>query len=325
MTKQARRDCVKEPIFLEPVFQEKIWGGTALNKIFGYDIPSSKTGECWAISGHANGSSIVKNGSFKGESLDRLWGKHPEVFGDHLGSNFPLLVKILDARENLSIQVHPDDEYAKLYENGEYGKTECWYVLDCHDNAEIVLGHNAKTKEELIHFIQRNEWDKLLKRVPIKRGDFFYVPSGTIHALCKDTLILEIQQSSDITYRLYDYDREDHLGNKRELHLRKAIEVVSIPQEGIQDSHTAKNVGKNKFLKFIETKYFTICKWEINEQAVMQKNKSFLLVSIINGKGTLTIGSDQLYELNKGDHLILPANLTHFCLNGEFEAIVSHP
>lgn len=315
---------MKEPIFFEPVFQERIWGGTALKNIFGYQIPSKKTGECWAISGHANGVSTVKNGKFRGKPLDKLWIEAPELFGDQKSEKFPLLVKILDANADLSIQVHPDDEYAQQYEKGEYGKTECWYVLDCHENAEIVLGHSAKTKDELIQLIQTNEWDKLIKRVPISRGDFIYVPSGTIHALCKGTLILEIQQNSDTTYRFYDYDRQDHKGKKRELHLKKAIEVVSIPHEEPIIQFSVNKKGKNRFITFIESEHFTVNKWEITKSIQMPTNKSFLMVSIIDGKGALKIKNNQ-YELNKGDHFILPAGMNHYWLDGEFEAIVSHP
>ncbi|TPB32722.1 mannose-6-phosphate isomerase, partial [Burkholderia pseudomallei] len=152
-----------------------------------------------------------------------LWSNHKELFGNMPGDKFPLLTKILDANDNLSVQVHPDNEYAKENENGELGKTECWYIIDCDDDAEMIFGHNAKSKEELEYMISNNKWSDLLKRVKVNKGDFFYVPSGTIHALCKGTLVLETQQNSDTTYRVYDYDRVDSNGNKRELHVDKSI------------------------------------------------------------------------------------------------------
>ena len=142
---------------------------------------------------------------------------------------FPLLTKILDANTNLSVQVHPDDAYADLHENGELGKTECWYIIDCKEDAEIIYGHNAKTKAEFTEMIENGEWSPLLRRVKIKPGDFFYVPSGTIHALGEGTVVLETQQSSDATYRLYDYDRVDQKGQLRELHIDKSIAVTTIP------------------------------------------------------------------------------------------------
>lgn len=137
----------REPLFLEPVFQERIWGGTRLAEQFGYRIPSERTGECWAISAHPNGQTTVKNGPFQGKMLGELWDEHRELFGHFPSDRFPLLTKILDANDDLSVQVHPDDEYARTYENGELGKTECWYVIDCEEDAEIVFGHHARTKK----------------------------------------------------------------------------------------------------------------------------------------------------------------------------------
>ncbi|MBT2690112.1 mannose-6-phosphate isomerase, class I [Bacillus sp. ISL-47] len=315
---------MKKPIFLEPVFQERIWGGTALRNIFGYDIPSEKTGECWAISGHANGQSTVINGDLKGKKLDELWRDKRELFGDHPAAKFPLLVKLLDANSNLSVQVHPNDEYVKKHKKEEFGKSECWYVLDCKENAEIVLGHKAKTKEELIHLIEKGEWDNLLKKIPVKKGDFFYVPSGTIHALGEGTLILEIQQSSDTTFRIYDYDRLDDEGKKRELHLKQAIEVTSVPHHPPKVQPVTMSKGRNRFIKFIESEHFSVCKWEITEKAALQNDHKFLLVSIISGCGVLTV-DEKPYLLNKGDHLILPAALEQFYLEGNFTAVVSKP
>ncbi|URM31165.1 mannose-6-phosphate isomerase, class I [Cytobacillus firmus] len=314
---------MEQPIFLEPVFQERIWGGTALKNIFGYNIISEKTGECWAISGHAHGESTVLSGKFTGKKLSELWRDHRELFGNHHAQDFPLLVKLLDANSDLSVQVHPDDEYAQKHGTDMFGKNECWYVLDCIENANIILGHNAQTREELTSLIEKGEWGELLNKIPIKKGDFIYVPSGTVHALGKGTLILEIQQSSDTTYRLYDYDRIDGNGKKRELHLRQAIEVISVPHylPELQPEYVKK--GKNRFIKFLETENFTVCKWEIQENTAMKKEVPFLLISIINGNGSLIVNKNR-YHLKKGDHLILPAPITMYSLEGEFEAIVSY-
>lgn len=220
-----------QPLFLQPVFKERIWGGTTLNDAFGYDIPTEHTGECWAISAHPNGPSIIENGPYAGMTLDNLYREYPDLFGNLKEEVFPLLTKILDANMDLSVQVHPDDSYAMLHENGELGKTECWYIIDCKEDADMIFGHNAKTKEELQQQIQEGKWNDLLRRVKIKPGDFFYVPSGTIHALCEGKLVLETQQSSDTTYRVYDYDRRDAEGNLRDLHLEKAIEVTTVPHQ----------------------------------------------------------------------------------------------
>ena len=148
----------KDIIFLNPVCTHNIWGGTRLNREFGYPIEGDDIGECWGISAHTSGDGTVRNGAFQGMKLSELWEKHPELFGDAGMDRFPLLVKIIDAKDDLSIQVHPDDAYAKVHENGSLGKTECWFILDCKENATLVAGHNAKTKEELEQMIHEGRW-----------------------------------------------------------------------------------------------------------------------------------------------------------------------
>ncbi|TCJ01357.1 mannose-6-phosphate isomerase, class I [Cytobacillus praedii] len=313
-----------QPLYLNPVFKERIWGGSALYDQFGYSIPSKKTGECWAISGHSNGQSIVKAGKYKGRTLGDLWENNRELFGNYPSPVFPLLTKILDANADLSIQVHPDDEYAKKYVNGELGKTECWYIVDCKENAEIILGHFAKSKMELADRVEKGQWDKLLNRIIVKPGDFFYVPSGTIHALCEGILVLETQQSSDITYRVYDYNRKDRNGKKRELHIEKALEVIHVPCIKNQIEPKVEKQGKNTITTFIQAREFTVYKWEIYEEAKMVQDQPFQLVSLINGTGILT-ANGETYTIQKGDHFILPAQIGMITINGDFEAIVSHP
>mgnify|MGYP001305281971 FL=1 len=195
-------------LWVEPVFKEMIWGGNQLKEKYGYAIPSDQTGECWAPSAHPNGDNKIKEGEFKGQTLSKVFDEHRELFGNIKDKQFPLLVKIIDACNDLSVQVHPNDEYAALHENS-LGKTECWYVLDCKEDTKMVMGHHAKTKEELVKAIENDDYDHLLNKFDIKKGDFFYIPSGTIHAICKGSLIYEAQQSSDITYRVYDYHRKD--------------------------------------------------------------------------------------------------------------------
>lgn len=215
------------PLVLKPVFKERIWGGRNLEKM-GYDIPDGNIGECWGISAHQNGPNVIANGAYEGQTLDKVWEEHPELFGNPSEKKFPLLTKILDANQKLSVQVHPDDEYAHEHENGEFGKTECWYVLDAKEDAEIIYGTYANSKEQLEEYIQNEDWDHLFKRVKVEKGDFFYVPSGTVHAIGEGIMILETQQNSDTTYRIYDYDRIERDGKKRELHLDKSIDVINI-------------------------------------------------------------------------------------------------
>ncbi|OME45439.1 mannose-6-phosphate isomerase, class I [Paenibacillus odorifer] len=310
------------PIFLQPVFQERIWGGTKLKDLFNYPIPNNSTGECWAISAHPNGQSIVKGGVFQGMSLGELWNSKPELFGSS-SPVFPLLTKILDASDNLSVQVHPDDGYADKNENGELGKTECWYILDAEPDATIIYGHEASSKQELEYMIQSGEWEKLLRKIPVKQGDFFYVPSGTLHALGKGIVVLETQQSSDTTYRVYDYGRRDNNGNLRELHLGKAIEVTTTPQIHIPSSYVTQKYDGLYITQFVSNSYFTVEKWEITNKTKLPAHPKYSLISVIEGNGYIFI-QDGKYILNKGDHLILPVDCGPYEIDGIIQLIISH-
>ncbi|WP_078409108.1 mannose-6-phosphate isomerase, class I [Priestia abyssalis] len=313
-----------QPIFLTPVFQERIWGGTRLRDTYHYEIPSDLTGECWAISAHPNGQSVGSNGDYKGKALSELWEHHRELFGHYEGDCFPLLTKILDANDDLSVQVHPDDEYARKFETGELGKTECWYIIDCDEDAEMIFGHHAQSKEEFVSMVENGQWSDLLQRIKIKPGDFFYVPSGSIHALCKGTLVLETQQSSDTTYRVYDYDRRDQDGHLRELHLEKAIEVTTVPHTVSKVEPAVMKTGEATITTFIEEQYFTVYKWDVHSRLEMGQDKPFMLVSVIDGDGMLTVNSEK-YSIEKGQHFILPYNMGDFVLEGHLQLIVSHP
>ncbi|PGV53359.1 mannose-6-phosphate isomerase, class I [Bacillus sp. AFS037270] len=311
------------PLFLQPVFKERIWGGTALQELFGYEIPNENTGECWAISAHPNGPSMIENGPYKGMTLDQLWSERPELFGYPKERVFPLLTKILDADMDLSVQVHPNDSYALVHENGELGKTECWYIIDCKENADMIFGHNAKTKEELKHQIQNGHWNDLLRRVKIQPGDFFYVPSGTIHALCEGTLVLETQQSSDTTYRVYDYDRRDTEGNLRDLHLEKAMEVTTVPHQDDVITRAVHENGNTRITTFVKSEFFSVYKWEVDGKSSFAFNDKYLLFSVSDGEGTLS-HNGKYYGLKKGTHFIIPVGFGEFVVDGNCEMIVSH-
>jgi mannose-6-phosphate isomerase len=300
---------------------DRIWGGTELIT-FGYEIPSRTTGECWAFAAHSNGQSVVKNGAYKGLSLGELWEKHRELFGNIAGDRFPLLTKILDANQDLSVQVHPNDEYARIHENGELGKTECWYIIDCKENAEIIYGHHAKTQEELIRMIKNEEWDKLLRSVKVKPGDFFYVPSGTIHAIGEGILILETQQNSDTTYRVYDYNRKDSEGNLRELHIQKSVEVTTVPFTANALKTKIKKIDALTIHSLIECPSFTVQKWELDGTTSLGQQKPFVLASVIYGEGKL-IHKEKQYFFKKGDHFLLPSEFGEYELVGSANLIVS--
>lgn len=312
-----------EPLFLQPVFKDRIWGGKKLQMMFNYDIEGTHVGECWAISAHKNGESIVMNGVYKGKTLSELWNNNRELFGHLQGDKFPLLVKILDANADLSIQVHPNDTYANEYENGELGKTECWYVLDCEEDSELIYGHHATTKEELVEMINNKQWDRLLRRVEIKKGDFFYVPSGTIHALCKGTVVLEVQQSSDTTYRLYDYDRKDQNGQYRDLHINQSIDVSTVPFTNENTSIIKKEINSNIITTLINSEFFTVKKYEINEAFTSEQINPFCLYSVIEGNGTLEKDGEK-YILSKGMHFFLPDKFGEFVFNGKMTCMVAH-
>ena len=314
---------MSEPLFLQSVMQEKIWGGTKLRDVFGYEIPSDHVGEYWAISAHPNGVSTVKNGRFSGQKLDVLYAEHRELFGNRPEPVFPLLTKILDANDWLSVQVHPDDAYGLKHE-GELGKTECWYIIAADEGAEIIYGHNAKSKEELREQIESKNWDQLLTKVKVKAGDFFYVPSGTMHAIGSGILILETQQSSDTTYRVYDFDRKDDAGNLRELHLEKSIDVLNIG-EPANSRPVNLQVDNLSSTLLVANDFFAVYKWELTGQADFTKTADYTLNSVLNGQGQLTVDG-QVYPIHKGDHFILPSDVASWKLEGhDLEMIVSHP
>lgn len=311
-----------EPLFLKSQMHEKIWGGTKLHDVFGYEIPSKTTGEYWAISAHPNGVSTIANGRYKGYGLDQLYREEKALFGNPKSEVFPLLTKILDANDWLSVQVHPDDTYALEHE-GEHGKTECWYVIAADKGAEIIYGHNAKSKEELAQMITAGDWEHLLTKIPVKAGDFFYVPSGTMHAIGKGILILETQQSSDTTYRVYDFDRKDASGKTRDLHLKQSIDVLTIGKPA--NSTPARVISGNLDLTtLVSNAFFTVYKWQISGQVDFKRTAPYLLLSVLEGQGQLVIEGTS-YPIKKGNHFILPNDVNSWELTGELTLIVSHP
>lgn len=312
---------MSEPLFLKSQMHDKIWGGTKLREAFGYDIPTETTGEYWAISAHPNGVSVIKNGIYESEGLDQLYREHKELFGRPKSEVFPLLIKILDANDWLSVQVHPDDAFALAHE-GELGKTECWYIIAADEGAEIIYGHNAKSKEELRQWIEEGRWDDLLTKIPVKAGDFFYVPSGTMHAIGKGILILETQQSSDTTYRVYDFNRRDAQGNLRKLHIDKSIDVLTIGKPANSTPATMA-VDHLESTLLVSNKFFSVYRWEVTGLVDFTQTVPYLLLSVLSGQGQLTVDG-RVYDLKKGDHFILPNDVKEWSFDGQLEMIVSH-
>lgn len=312
-------------MFLQPVFKEMIWGGNRLATEFGYDIPGDDTGECWGISAHPNGDCTVKSGKYSGMKLSQVWSEHPELFGrDKAEGVFPLLTKIIDAKADLSIQVHPSDDYAKVHENGSLGKTECWYILDCHEGATLVVGHNAADKEECARMIHEGRWSEFIREVPVHKGDFVSIVPGTVHAIKAGVMLLETQQNSDITYRVYDYDRLSN-GKKRELHVEKSIDVINAPAAPAENSiHNFAEVEKNKPVLMEKSAYYRVWKLVVSENAGIELSMKddfeakYLLASVVSGDGTVN-GT----TVKKGDHFIVTNGCESLRLAGNMELIIS--
>ena len=309
-------------LMIQPVFKERIWGGNHL-KEFGYEIPNDKTGECWGISAHEHGPNMIVNGEHEGKTLKELWDENTGLFGVQTTDKFPLLTKILDANDELSVQVHPDDAYAQVHENGELGKTECWYIIDCDEDAEIIYGHNANDKAELEDMIQEGKWNQLFNSIKVKPGDFFYVPSGTVHAIGKGIRILETQQNSDTTYRIYDYDRTDKDGHKRELHIEQSIDVISFNKDNSGTEAEVTEVQGNVIRTYISNSFFTVKQLLIEDHYEYTKQQDYTLMSVLSGEGTLT-ADGQVYTIKKGDHFILTTEDKEIKLQGKLDIIESY-
>lgn len=270
---------------LKPILLEKIWGGTKLGEM--YQQEGQSFGECWGISAHKTYSNQILEGEFAGQTLRDLYTFHRSLFGNYSADEFPILVKLIDAAHDLSIQVHPDDSYAKAHEHS-HGKEECWYILDADKNTQILIGHSAKTTNEIKHKIQMNDLLSIINTYHIKPKDYFYIPAGTIHAICAGTFLLEVSQSSDITYRLYDYDRLDH-GKKRDLHINESLDVIRVPDENVIRKH------QNKYFKFELIEQHHDCTVEADQYGDY--------ITILEGQGFIDD-----FEVKKGDFFMISSH-----------------
>lgn len=311
-------------IMLRPVLHNNIWGGRRL-ETFGYELPDGPVGECWGISAHPHGDCMVVGGPYNGLTLSQLWEQHHELFEGATGDRFPLLVKVLDAFDDLSIQVHPDDAYAGAHEGGSLGKHECWYVLDCHEHAHIIIGQHAKSREEFARLVSENHWHELENLVPIERGDFFDIKPGTMHAILGHTLILETQQSSDVTYRVFDYNRRQPDGSLRELHLEQAMDVIDYgAQPPTSGKVTAPEVGG--VTKLMSCKYFEVLRVRVSANApvVLAQPHPFMCLSVVEGAGGTVTTPAGSWELAKGTHLVAPHGSGDLLLSGDMTLICSY-
>lgn len=277
-------------IELRPVFTPKIWGGEKIKEKFNFDINEKNIGELWCVSAiEGSSNAIDSNLTFKD-----FYCNNKEKFNiDDI--EFPLLVKIIDAKDDLSIQVHPDDDYAKLNHNC-LGKNECWYILDLENNDQVIFGTNAKNKYELISNINNNDFESIIRNVKINRHDFLDVQVGMIHAIKAGTLLYELQQSSDITYRLYDYNRLEQ-GKKRQLHLKESIDVITY--DNIEPNTTMMFIDEYQ-TRLIHNEYFVLDKISVNNELSRSFNMPFLLITCVDGEGTINN-----YSIKAGNSLVI--------------------
>lgn len=312
---------MSEILRLSPAFKDYIWGGTIIKNKFGIS-DMDIVAEAWVLSTHKDGQSIVDGGVLSGKSLteavgilgEKALGKKAAAF-----EMFPQMLKIIDAEQSLSIQVHPSDEYA-LGNEGQYGKTEMWYILDAKEGAGIYYGVKKDcTKEELKKAIDDNKIEDVLRFVSCKKGESYFIPSGTIHAIGAGLLIAEVQQNSNVTYRVYDFGRVGADGKPRELHTEKALKVSNLsPMVDEKEKTAQKTEGGTKTL-LSSCEYFEAVKLDINGQYKFTPNDSFVCVFIIEGEGEI----DGM-KFNKFDTFFVPADHGEALLKGNFSAMISY-
>lgn len=306
------------PIKFENLYYERIWGGKDLEK-FRNNVPEGVIGESWDIACHKNGTGKVENGELKGKCFDeiiKLYGK--KLLGTDIDTKeFPLLIKLITAQDKLSVQVHPNDEYANKVEN-DSGKTEAWYVVAAEEGASLIVGTKDCDKEVFRKAIHEGNLDHYLNKIPVKKGDFFYVQSGLVHAICEGVLIAEIQQNSDTTYRVYDYNRG------REIHVEKALEVIDFSLRG--ENSTGLLVQKDGYDKtyLCLGEYFTIQKYKI-KTAVKEESdvERFYLFTCVEGNGVIKYNGGE-EEILMGDSIFIPATLGEYEFVGDFTLLKSY-
>ena len=303
-----------EPLKLKPAFQDYIWGGTRLRDEFGKDCDFERVAESWELSCHPAGLAVIVNSVYKGltlkEYLEQDWAARVGE-GAASFSTFPVLIKLIDAAQDLSIQVHPDDRYAREHENGENGKTECWYVVDCEEGAAIAYGFNRElTKEEFRAHIQKGTLLDVVRLVPVHKGDVFFIEAGTLHAIGAGMLIAEIQQNSNITYRVFDYGRLGADGQPRELHIDKAVDVTKTWAAPPRMKRPPVRQSGFSSVVIADCPYFTTWEYHVDEQAAFPASdgSSYTHILITEGEGALIYDDGVVMPLSKGDSVFMPAN-----------------
>lgn len=309
------------PVKLSPVFKDYLWGGIRLKQEFGKQSDLDRVAESWELSAHKDGQSIIADGPHQGLTLTAyLDAVGKGVLGTccEKYDYFPLLIKLIDAKGDLSVQVHPSDEYALAHE-GEYGKTEMWYVLDCDEGASLYYGFTRDvSRAEYEQAIKEGRLTEILNRVDVKRGDVFFIPAGTVHAIGAGILICEIQQNSNTTYRVFDYNRRDKDGNLRPLHVEKALEVSDL-----RKSPALPDIGDGADVLLAECRYFSVRRLRVDGEAVLRAGSdSFIALTVTEGEGRLIHEGGET-SFVKGESLFIPAGEADYTLAGRCEVIVS--
>lgn len=308
---------------LQPVFKDYLWGGTKLRDEYGFASSLDKLAEGWMLSCHKDGENTIENGELKGKTLTEVVKENPEFLGEN-GKKFeyfPILIKLIDAKNDLSVQVHPDNEYAMRVEK-EYGKTECWYILDCDEGAELIYGFNREiSQEEFRKGIENNTFLETVNKVKVKKGDLFFIEAGTLHAIGKGILLAEIQQNSNTTYRVYDYGRLGADGKPRELHVDKAIDVTNCvpPTRPVTPEGEEKHFDGYTEQLLTKCDLFNVEKVTVNGEFIGNADRaSFVSVLVTDGNGEI----DGI-EIKKGDSLFIPAGYGEYTVKGNIETIIT--
>lgn len=314
------------PIKLQPVFKEIVWGGNRLKNDYGFKSDLNNIAEAWMLCARNDGDNVVVNGEYSGMSFTDLVKSNPDLLGSKGASyeEFPLLIKFIDAKSDLSVQVHPDDNYAKIHENS-YGKTEAWYILDCDEGAQLIYGFNKElTRDEFKESIENNTFLDYVNKVNVKKGDVFFINAGTLHAIGGGILLAEVQQNCNTTYRVYDYGRLVD-GKPRELHVEKALDVTdTVPPTRSGDAdgeRIAVNGGFSQDLCSCE--FFKMSTLEIKGEYSLDINgESFVSLLVTAGNGTVTVNGVTVDAVS-GDSIFVPANAGKTVISGKLNILVS--
>ena len=308
-----------DPMKLKPYISETVWGGSRLVTEYGIDPQGcANCAEAWVLSAHPNGSSMVQNGAYAGMRLDELYAHAPELFGKRAADKLPVLVKFIDAQDDLSIQVHPRDTDDVLLP-GEAGKTECWYILDAQPGAKLYLGfRKAITREAFAHAIKTQTLMEHVQAFEVQAGEFYFIPAGTLHAIGRGVLLAEVQQNSDTTYRVYDYGRLQN-GVPRALHVEQAMAVTDLVPYAPQ----AIAEGANGLRELVRCAYFAVEEWSgVGEFAGVATEESFVSLLVLSGEAVLICAGEEL-PLCKGESVCIPAGAGEYRVKGDCRILIT--